>query len=36
MSSQRKEKAASSVEIWEDLGEKGGNRILKVVIISLL
>jgi len=33
---QRKERATSSVGIWEDLGEKGGDGILKVVIISLL
>jgi len=24
------------VGIWEDLGQKGGNGILKVVIVSLL
>jgi len=35
-SSQRKERAMLSVGIWEDLGEKGGKGILKVVIISLL
>jgi len=33
--SQRKEKAMSSVGIWEALGQKGGNGILKVVIVSL-
>jgi len=36
MSSQRKERATSSVGIWEDLGQKGGDGILKVVIVSLL
>jgi len=36
MSSQRKERTALSVGIWEDLGQKGGDGILKVVIVSLL
>jgi len=36
MSSQRKERAASLVGVWEDLEQKGGNGILKVVIVSLL
>jgi len=36
MSSQRKEGAISSVEFWEALGQKGGDGILKVVIVSLL
>jgi len=36
MSSQRKKRAMSSVGIWEDLEQKGGNEILKVVIVSLL
>jgi len=36
MSSQRKEGAALSVGFWEVLGQKGGNGILKVVIVSLL
>jgi len=36
MSSQRKEGAMLLVEFWEALGQKGGNGILKVVIISLL
>jgi len=35
MSSQRKEETTSSVGIWEDLGQKEGNGILKVVIVSL-
>jgi len=36
VSSQRKEEAASSVGFWEALGQKEGNGILKVVIVSLL
>jgi len=36
VSSQRKERAASSVGIWEALEQKGGDGILKVVIVSLL
>jgi len=36
MSSQRKKRAMSSVEIWEDLEQKEGDGILKVVIVSLL
>jgi len=35
VSSQKKERAMSSVGIWEDLGQKEGNGILKVVIVSL-
>ena len=31
-----KERATSSVGFWEALGQKGVNRILKVVIVSLL
>jgi len=31
-----KERATSLVEFWEDLGQKGVNGILKVVIVSLL
>jgi len=36
MSSQRKERAISSVGFWEALGKKGSNGILKVVIFSFL
>jgi len=36
MSSQRKERATLSVGIWEALEQKGGDGILKVVIVSLL
>jgi len=36
MSSQRKKRTVSLVGIWEDLELKGGNGILKVVIVSLL
>jgi len=36
MSSQRKEGAALSVGFWKALEQKGGDGILKVVIVSLL
>jgi len=36
MLSQRKERAMLSVGIWEALGQKGVDGILKVVIVSLL
>jgi len=36
MSSQRKERAVSSVGFWKALGQKEDNGILKVVIVSLL
>jgi len=36
MSSQRKKGATSSVGFWEALGQKEGDEILKVVIVSLL
>jgi len=35
-SSQRKKRAMSSVGVWEDLEQKEGSGILKVVIVSLL
>jgi len=36
MSSQRKERAMSLVGFWEDLEQKEGNGILKVVIVFFL
>jgi len=36
VSSQRKERAMLLVEFWEALGQKEVDRILKVVIVSLL
>jgi len=35
-SPQRKERNTSSVGFWENLGQKGVKRILKVVIVSFL
>jgi len=36
MSSQRKERAMSSVGFWEDLGQKGVKENPKVAIVSFL